>query len=229
MLVESIIVSRGSGSIGGFVWSHNAGGQYLRARVTPTNPATPQQSAVRLALAALNVAWINELTQVQRDDWAVYAANTPLLNAFGLPKNVSALNMFQRSNVPRLQNGNVRVDDAPADFNLGTFTPVDIAFSEGSGVIVSFTDTDAWVDLDDAHMYVYVGSPQNPSINFYAKSYRLIGSIDGDAIVAPTSPATFATPPFPFVEGQKMFARVTVSQDDGRRSTSQLFQGLAIA
>ena len=229
MLVQSVIVARGSGSIGGFTWSHGPGGQYIRARVTPTNPQTSFQNAVRIALAALNVVWIETLTQAERDDWAVYAANTPLLNPFGEPKNVSALNMYQRANVSRLQAGLARRDVAPADFNLGTFSPAAILFSEATGISVIFDNTDAWANTDGAAMFIYAGKPQNPSINFYAKSYRLAATILGNATTAPTSPDVTGTPPFAFVAGQKMFARVVVAQDDGRLSTTQLLSGIAVA
>ncbi len=228
MLFESGIITAASGSIGGLTASRNKGGMYFRAKAVPVDPGSSFQIAVRVIMAGLVNIWNNVLTQAQRDDWATYAANTPILNKLGALSNVSALNMYTRVNVPRLQAGASRVDEGPVEFNTGEFTNVTHSFSQAGGISVAFDNTDAWANEDDSSMILFAGRPQNPSINFFKGPYRLVATIEGDAITPPVSPQIFATPPFSFTEGQRMFARVVVARADGRLSTTQRFTSLAV-
>ena len=221
MLFQSQIISRGSGSIGGLTASHNKGGNYFRARTTPTDPGTPFQTAVRTLMAQLVNLWTDILTQAQRDGWATYALNTPLLNPFGEPRTVTALNMYCRFNIPALQAGLTRVDTAPIIFNTGDFTPVQIVTSVGSGLAINFDNTDAWANEDDSAMLIYASRPQNLSIEFFKGPYRLAGIIAGNATTAPTSPALIDPPPFAYTVGQKAFTYARVARDDGRLSVIQ--------
>jgi len=56
-----------SGSLGNLTYSHNLGGQYIRARSIPVNPNTERQGQVRSFLANWASNWTNLLIQVQRD------------------------------------------------------------------------------------------------------------------------------------------------------------------
>ena len=188
MLFQSAILTRGSGSIGGVVASHNAGGNYLRARTTPTDPGTSFQTAVRTTLASLQNIWTATLTQAQRDAWTTYAFNTPLLNPFGEPRTVTGLNMFTRVNVPGIQAGLPRIDDAPTDFNTGDVGLTSAAFSAAAGISISFDVTDEWVDEDDSGLLIYASRPQSIGVNFFKGPWRFAGVLLGDGITPLTSP-----------------------------------------
>lgn len=227
MLIKSAVIASGSGSLAGMTISRNKGGMYLRARAIPTNPATVLQTAVRAAMASLAVLWQDTLTAGQRTAWGTYAENVPLINPLGDPINVTGLNMYIRSNVGRLQAGLARVDDGPTTFNLGEYTAPSFAIDTASDEVdVTFTDTDDWANEDDASMLVYGSAPKDPTINFFKGPYTLLGTIDGDAITAPTSPAAIALAQA-IVAGQRNFFRIIVSRADGRLSTS--FRGLGDA
>ncbi len=207
-----------SGKIGGLVFSHNAGGPYIRNKGLVTNPNTPKQQAVRALLAQLTSLWVDTLTAAQRDGWTNYAANVPLINRLGQARNVSALNQYVRSNVPIIQAGFARQDDAPTIFSLGDFTaPLALAQEAAQEITVVFTITDDWVGEDDAGMLIYVSRPQNLSVKFFDGPYQLAGSIDGDVALPPTSPQLLSVP-FPIVEGQQVFWRAQVVRADGRLS-----------
>lgn len=207
-----------SGSVGGWTGSHNAGGMYIRARTIPTNPNTPFQQAVRGIVAQLSNLWVDTLTLAQREAWKTYAENVEVQGPLGDSITLNALNMYQRSNVARIQSGAARVDDAPVIFNVGDFTNPSFALDEAADEIdVTFADTDAWANEDDARMIVYASRPVATSINFFKGPYRLAGTIDGDAITPPTSPAAIALP-FPVAVGQRIHALVRVSRVDGRYS-----------
>lgn len=219
MLVKSALVTDASGSVGGLTWSRNRGGQYVRARVVPTNPNTSFQAAVRGFVSQLASLWVNTLTVAQRAAWDAYAINVSTQNRLGDDITVTGLNMYVRTNVPALQALFARQDDAPTIFDLGDYTiPAIVASETLQQVAVVFTDTDDWVDEDDAGMLVYVSRPKNPSVNFFKGPYRFAGSIDGDSVTPPTSPANIAVP-FPVVAGQKLFTRAQVLRADGRLSS----------
>ena len=219
MIFTSTVIAQASGALGGLVFSRNGGGPYIRTRATPTNPNTPQQQAIRGFLSQLTSLWVNSLTEDQRQGWTDYAANVPLINRIGQARNVTALNMYVRTNVPLLQGLFARQDDAPTIFDLGDFTaPFGFAVDATQVLTVSFTDTDDWVGENDAGMLIYISRQQNPSINFYKGPYQFAGSIDGDDTTPPTSPTTIPLP-FPAVSGNIVFFRAQVIREDGRLSS----------
>lgn len=227
MLFKSALVTQASGSIGGMTASHNAGGMYMRARTIPTDPATAQQIKIRNYVAVLANKWSSALSDAQRAAWAVYAANVPLLNPLGDQTYKSGINMYTRGNVARLQAGFARVDDAPTVYNLGDFTDPTVGFDATADEIdVTFTDTDDWANEDDAAMLVWASRPQNRTINFFKGPYQFAGSIDGDSVTPPTSPAAISAP-FVAAAGQKIFVIIKVVRADGRVSYG--FRASAIA
>lgn len=211
-------VASASGSLGGMTFSHNRGGPYIRTRVVPTNPNTPQQAAIRGFVSQLTALWADTLTTVQRDAWDVYAFNVPLPNPLGEPRNVGGLGMYVRSNVPRLQAALTRIDAAPVIFDLGDYTAPSITtIVAPTALTLAFTNTDAWANEDDAAMLLYAGRPQNSSINYFKGPYRFLGSILGDAITPPTSPDVSVWP-FILAAAQRGFLRAQVTRADGRLS-----------
>lgn len=218
MLFESEFIGRASGSVGSLVFSHNAGGPYIRSKGMTTNPNTPQQQTVRALLAQLTSLWVNTLSLGDRQKWIDYAANVQVPNRLGAMRNVSGLNMYIRSNVPLIQAGFARQDVAPAIFDLGDFTaPTAIADAPSLVLAVSFAGTDEWVGEDDAGMLIYISRQQNRSINFFKGPYQFAGSIDGDATTPPTSPVLIPAP-FAMTDGNRVFWRAQVIRADGRLS-----------
>lgn len=217
MKFKSALVTQASGSVGGMTAAHNKGGLYLRARATPTNPATAQQIAVRNFLATLTTAWQETLTAAQREAWATYAENVLIPDRLGEPRNIGGIGHYVRSNVPRLQAGLTRVDDGPTIFDQATFTTPTLNAGDDESLTVNFTDTDAWVDETGAAMLVYASRQQALSINFFKGPYRFVDSIDGDDTTPPTTPAS-PTSPFGLDTGNKQFYQVRVTRADGRLS-----------
>lgn len=226
MKFKSAMVTQVSGSIGGMTGSHNRGGMYFRARSVPTNPNTPQQQTTRASLGQLAIAW-RMLTGINPILWDIYAANVPLTDPLGDPVTVSGINMFIRSNTPRLNVGLPVVDAGPSSYDLGEVGALSVtnATEAGQTVDLNFTDTDAWVDEDDSAMLLYLSRPQGTSINYFKGPYRYAGMVAGDSSTPPTTPETIAVP-FPIASGQKIFWRVNVTRSDGR--LSQSFRGYVI-
>lgn len=217
MLFKSGLVTQISGSFGGLTGSHNRGGLYLRARAIPTDPNTPDQVVVRNALGLLNQRWIDDLTPLERASWNTYAANVPLTGPLGDPITVSGLNMYIRSNVPRIQLITTIIDQAPAIFDTGTLSPVSITnISEATQQFdVTFTDADGW-NVANGHLVLQQSRPLNTTINFFRGPYRHAGSVNGVAVSPVTKPTEFS-----FVAGQRMFFRVRATYADGRLTQPQ--------
>lgn len=161
----------------------------------------------------LSNAWAG-LTQPQRDAWAQYAKNVPLINTLGDSIKVTALNMFIRGNSPRIQAGLPIVEDGPTIFNLGE-TPM-IESAEGT---VGGLAPQIQVDLEagDAadNWLLYLGKPVSPTINFFRGPFRFTTT---DVATAANLSIAAADYPFPYAAGQKVVARVVRSSGDGRLS-----------
>ena len=220
MKFKGVLVGQASGSVAGNTFSRNAGGQYIRVRAMPTNPGTERQVAVRNYLSELVSQWNDVLDSDQRNGWAAYAANVLLNDRLGEPRNVGAIGMYVRSNVPRLVAGLAVVNDAPTTFNLGDFSNPVFAAPDVSAanVSVAFTNTDTWASEVGSAMLVFSSRGQNPSINYFKGPYQYAGRING-AGTPPTTPQSI-TIPTTFAAGQRVFFRVVVSRADGRLSST---------
>lgn len=217
MLFKSALLTQASGSLGGMTASRNRGGMYLRARAIPTDPNTPAQSTIRAIMGALVQRWIDILGPFQRVGWNSYAAQVPLTGPLGDPITVSGLNMYVRSNVPRVQLITTIIDDAPTIFDTGLLSLVTITnLSEAVQQLdVNFTDADGW-NQGVGHLLIQQSRPQNPTINFFRGPYRLGSTINGPAVSPVTIPTVFAV-----VAGQRMFFRARATYPDGRLTQAQ--------
>ena len=232
MLFKGILATQMSGAIGGVVASHNAGGTYFRARVTPTNPNSPQQQAVRNAVAFLSNFWNNGLTLPQRRVWDTYAENVTVTNRIGDQVFISGMAQYVRSNVARIQANLARADDGPGVFNIGQNSQTRIVnFSEatqlGELLFENGVLTDEWANEVGGFMWVFISRPQNPSINYFRGPYRLVAVVVGDPI-APVSPLLINAP-FPFIAGARIFGRTITGRADGRLATPAFLQTDAAA
>lgn len=229
MLFKSAIITIASGSLGGITASHNRGGNYLRARVIPTDPNTDPQTFIRQIFGDLANVWVNLLTQAQRQAWQTYATNVPLTGPLGDAITVSGINMYIRSNTPRVQAGLPRVDDGPTVFDLGEFSFGLMAGDATADTTpLTFNNGDAWANEDDSALLLYTSRQQNESINFFRGPYQFAATVLGDSITPPTSPAAS---PYKFgdlVAGNRVFGRLNVTRVDGRLSQTQHLVALAV-
>lgn len=223
MLWKSQIFSKLSGTMGGTVAAHNRGGQYIRALVTPVNPNTSLQQAVRTIFANLAQAW-SLLTDIQRQQWDDYGANVPVVNRIGETINLTGFNMYIRSNTPREQVGLPRVNDGPTDFTLPALGNVSYTAISPAGTIIAsivFEATEAWVDEDDAALLCNFSRQQNTTINFFKGPFNSQVPVLGNLTTPPTSPAVIVTTIAGTV-GNAMFAQFRVTRADGRLSTAAI-------
>ncbi len=101
------------GSIGGNVFSHNGGGDYIRRRVAPTNPNSTRQQTMRSFLGTLATLWSTTLTPAQRAAWNTWAENQTRVGPLGNNINLTGLNGYIWTNTHILDAGDTRIDDPP--------------------------------------------------------------------------------------------------------------------
>jgi hypothetical protein len=217
MLFKSPIFAQASGSVAGLTFSHNRGGQYTRARTTPTDPATARQVAVRAAMTSLTARWVEVLTPVQRDAWANYAANVEMTNRLGDAVFLTGQQHYLRSNLPRVQVLIAPVDAAPNEFDLGLFTPPTFTATSPDDLSVTYDNADDWAGETGSYLFFYSSIQQNPSINYFAGPYRYAGNVAGVTGTPPTPPAALTSTTL-FSADNLIFARARVSRLDGRLS-----------
>ncbi len=218
MLFSSPVYSKASGSVAGLTYSHNKGGMYARARVTPTDPATGRQIVIRGLMTSLANTWSNTLSAIQRAAWALYGANVAMTNRIGETIYLSGQQHFIRCNVPRLQGGIAVIIAAPTNFNLGEFTPPGLtSVNDSDDWTVTFDNTDDWASTDGGYLLLYGGKPVAPSINFFKGPFRYADKITGATTVPPTSPAEIAGNYTPNA-GNHVWGQFRIIQVDGRLS-----------
>jgi len=164
------LVTDGRGKIGGQVASKNRSGAYMRTKVSPSNPQTSFQLAVRAILAALSSGW-RDLTQEARDSWD------------------NAVNDFQKTNVfgdvttPTGKNLYTRLNAALSSVNESLLTTAPSAAEVFEAVVSISTNTAGPTDLqigvtgtNAAMTYqVIATAPVSAGKSFVKSEYRQIG------------------------------------------------------
>jgi hypothetical protein len=221
MKVRFSVLADASGSLGGLTASHNRAGQYLRARVVPTDPRSGQQTSIRTILGQLATGW-GVLTAAQQQAWTTYAINVPITDRFGDPLTLTGQQMYIRNNTARIRAGLARVDDGPTTFSEDSLSAVGLSGSAAADQLsVSFDNTDGWANEDDAALLIWGSREKASSINFFKGPYRYAGKIDGDSVTPPTSPDTSLTNPFNLTQNNVFFGRAMSVRVDGRISPVQ--------
>lgn len=125
----------GRGKLGGQVASKNRSGAYVRTKVTPVNPNTSFQSAVRQRLSSLSKEW-GALTEKQRLAWNE-AANSGQWNKndiFGDSRRPTGKNLFTGINLVSLETTNTLLLNVPRKANFSQFSAVSVAVT-ADGVV----------------------------------------------------------------------------------------------
>lgn len=105
MAIINVTLGSIRGRVGGNVFSHNKGGDYIRLGTPPTNPQTLRQTITRTILGTLASQWTSLLDQAERDGWDVYAATHPVKNSLGLDVYITGLAWYVKANARLLDAG----------------------------------------------------------------------------------------------------------------------------
>lgn len=207
------------GSMAGNVYSRNKSGAYIRARTTPVNPQSAQQTIVRAVMAALTVRWSQTLTAAQRTAWNLYGASVAMTNKLGESIFLSGFNHYIRSNAWLERVNFTQVDAGPVVFEIPDADPTFAITASEATQAISFTfDTAlAWANEDEAYMELYQGQPQNAQRNFFNGPWRYVAAVSGDSGAPPVSPAA-PQATIAIAEGQHLWCYARIRRADGRLS-----------
>lgn len=111
--VPGLMVGQLSGKAGNTVASHNRFGSYLRTRIVPVNPNTPNQTEVRVDLEDLSEGW-KALTAAQRAAWTSLGAQMERVDRLGQVYTLTGLQAWTSLNMSLRATGGTDLVDAPA-------------------------------------------------------------------------------------------------------------------
>lgn len=222
------IVAEARGAIAGTVFSKNTYGAYLRAKVTPVNPQTTFQQAVRQFLASTAQDW-RGLTQGQRDLWNSFSINFNRTNIFGDSVKLTGFNLFMQLNRNLLEISVTPLTDAPTPQDVYGFTSASfIADTTGATMIVTYAPA---LGANDS-VIVYATPPLSAGKQFAKSEFRKIQVLTD--IVGDNSPVDVGTayiakfgalPPI----GTKVFINLKgVSEVSGQAGVSLKISDIAI-
>lgn len=122
------------GKLGGHVFSKNRAGAYLRTKVTPVNPSTGSQSAIRALFGSITQGW-SALAQSAREAWNDAVADWARTDIFGDLKNPSGKNLYQRLNQVAQLYGYSALTTPPAKVAMPEDQVTAVAIAIGAGTL----------------------------------------------------------------------------------------------
>lgn len=208
------------GSIGGQTFRKGRSGHLLQSRRGPINKRSSRQSKSRTIFRKLTQYWSNDLSNVQRTSWKIYADTITTQNKLGQSVHLTGFHHFIAFNSLRLQFDDAIVSDGPTTLTrLGPDTDFSCTPDElTQKITVHFDHLLPWASLDDGRLYVTMSQPKAAGVANLNKSFRLAGVINGKDGDPPTSPVSIDVP-FPVSEDQRILCKARISEGDGRLSS----------
>lgn len=175
-----MMMTDGRGKLGGQVASKNRSGAYVRTKVTPVNPRTSYQSAVRQNLAVISKSW-DLLTEKLRDSWNA-AANSGEWNRtdiFGDSRKPTGKNLFTSINLVSQRTTNTGILDVPAKAGFGvsntlTFNTVFVA--EGVEPVMELGVAVSGDITAGTRFEVQATPPVSAGRSYFENDYRFISA-----------------------------------------------------
>lgn len=166
------IVGQISGRVAGSVYSHNAGGTYIRNGTIPTTSTSTDALAAKSRLTTISQYW-QTISDANRASWQNFAANVPVTNRLGKSIFLNGHQMFVRLSTRILAAGGAVVETAPINAPPDGLTSLTLAADTGAGnVDLTFAAT----PLAATHkLRIRAALVQSAAINYVANKLRVIG------------------------------------------------------
>lgn len=188
----------------GSVFSKNRAGNYIRNKVTPVNPNTSYQAAVRSRLTSLAQGW-RSLSQSARDAWNGAVENYKTTDIFGDLKTPTGLALYIRLNSNILNAGGSAITSPPVPTGSDALTTLSATVSTGlGGVAVTFAPTP--VPADHA-LVIESTAPLSAGINNANSQFRVVHVEAATGTSPLTITSAYATKFGAYAVGQKIFFR----------------------
>lgn len=166
-----MMIVDGRGKLGGHVLSKNRAGAYVRTKVTPVNPQTTFQTAVRALFGVISQGW-SGLSESVRNGWNEAVLDWQKTDIFGDLKVVSGKALYQRLNNQAQSAGYPAVNAAPAKLEMvqGIVTSSEFDTGSPSLTLVGLSNS------PDARVVVSATPPLSAGTTFVKNQLRQIDS-----------------------------------------------------
>lgn len=223
MLFKSNTITQASGSVGGTVYSRTKSGMVMKARSVPTNPSsTRQRRQLSGRIQAIN-HWNKVLTQDQRHQWNVYAANVPVTNALGTAVHRTGQAWFLGRAVYEMQVFSQIFGDPPPTFDRPSLPMPRIDYVFGAPDITLIWDGNNQITPSSGGTIIaYVTKPVNASVNRPPRTKQYYNSQDypdapGDVTLS-WSPSNHEFSDYAPIHPQRFWMPLVVLFDEGSYS-----------
>lgn len=177
----------------------------MRNKVTPVNPQTSFQQAVRAALTAASQSW-RTLTQAQRDAWNTVVPNFAKTDIFGDIKNPSGINLYNRLYLNANTIGGTPLTSPPA-LSSSPGVP-DIGLTADSSP-QTFTITSGLTSVPAGEDWVVMATPnQSAGREFVKNQYRIIAVLASGTTLPSAQITNFTNKFGALVGGEKVGLQV---------------------
>lgn len=212
----SALVSEMRGKLNGSVFSRNRGGAYLRTKVTPLNPQTSYQVAVRALLTQFAQAW-RGLTQTQRDAWSHSVNNWSTTDVFGDVQNPTGNTLYTRLNINIVNAGGSAISTPPSPVGAAALATLSVTATFTGDVFTAAFTPDP---VPAGHAMVVEATPMlSPGISNANSQFRQIANVAA-ATNSPEDLFSAYTAKFgSLIAGQRVFIRAKlVNLNTGEKS-----------
>lgn len=163
--------------LNGSVFSRNRAGAYVRTKVTPVNPSSPDQSIARSRLANLSSTW-RSLTDAQRASWNNGAEWYPKTDQFGDTYLLAGNSIYVMLNTNLLTAGQSTTDTFVAPGEMPEFQILSGVYDISATTLnITFTD----VVPAGFICVVQATQPVSAGRAFVKNMYRQITTLDNTA------------------------------------------------
>lgn len=168
----SAIVTSITGKLNGTVFAKNRAGAYMRTKVTPSNPRSTAQMAVRASFAFASQSW-RALTEPERIGWTSLAQEVSARNAFGDAVILTGSQLFVKLNANLQGVGNAIITAPPALTPATSLLSLSLTAAAGTpAMTLAFGPSPVPAD----HKMWYAITPQlSPSTTFTKNKFRKLG------------------------------------------------------
>lgn len=173
------------GKLKGLVFSHNKGGDIIKALTNPTNPNTGRQMAIRTILNTVSSSW-SSLSAATQDLWNTYGETHTWKNKLGDEIKLSGHQWYCKMNMLLADAGFAAVSTPPLGENPAAFAYMNVSFVTSLSISLAFSTS---LGTSEAGQLWYtLANSLGSTPNF--DQARLIGYTAADA----ASPANLLLP-----------------------------------
>lgn len=171
LMIPGAVVTQVSGRIGGSVFSHNRGGQYIRAGVIPKKVTSAAALTQKSILSTVTRSWA--LVDVaSKAAWNHYTTENPVVNRIGMKKSLSGHQAFVGLNARLLRAGDAGISipptAAPPAATAITSFSVDTVGSTGE---IVYTPTPAGANN---RVWIWAALVSSPGQTFIGSQFVLL-------------------------------------------------------